>query len=81
MSGDDEYEYACQLVTADGDAHPITDREWRDDRRFVELEVKQEALNNSLEEAKYGKNGMTFRLVRRRKAGPVEVVDSESGNL
>jgi hypothetical protein len=71
--GPDKYEYACQLVKANGDVLPISDREWVS-LVIAEVQVEQETQDNNRYQEKYGKNGITFRLVKRRKAGKVEVV-------
>lgn len=70
---EDEYEYAPQQVTPEGKGYPANiyggiryqwfDREWAKDVLLnVESDAREEGDENS-----------TFRLVRRKMAGPIEV--------
>jgi hypothetical protein len=75
LLGEVEYEYACQQVTEDGEGVGLTQYDWTIYRDQAETWVKQETEDNERFEKEFGKNGFTFRLVRRRKAGETIVVE------
>ena len=62
----DEYEYAPQWLTSNGD--------WVKSSHWSSLNYAEKVMESLLSSPAW--NVETVRMVRRRKAGPVEVVDS-----
>lgn len=75
---EDEYEYTVQRVSARGKRYPTNicgdiNYQWLDRESAEEVRLTLQEL-----EKEEGIEDFTFRLVRRKKAGPVEV-DPDGG--
>jgi hypothetical protein len=72
---DDEYEYALTMThVQSGNTLPIYPEDWMG-RSEAEAELQRNLKDNVDREEKNRPVFFSFHLVRRRKAGPVEVVE------